>query len=202
MGDTLIISGIFKALIKYFWVLVITMLIGGAIGRSLTPAGPPPEYKTNALVLLEREEKLGEGISSQDDVVRFITTAQTLVKTPVILEKVQAKMGTTEDVRSLYGRLDVQIENNSMIIRIDGIDTDANRVTQLVNTTAQVFCEEVGNYLNVKSAVIVSSAVAGHETQILHTRTNANMVMGIIIGFVVGTLIVFLLNLLKKRKLA
>jgi capsular polysaccharide biosynthesis protein len=202
MEESRYITDIFKTIKKFIWVIILFLIIGGVAGKVLSPNEPAPTYQAYALVLLEEQQTVSNVIINQsDENLRFLNTAQTLVTTPVVLDSVTKDLKLVYSRRELISKITAANENNSQVMRITVEDSDAKKATKIVNKIADEFEREIKGYLNVKTVRIVEKAQAGQELSIAHSRPNANILMGIIIGLVIGTLAAFVLDsFFKKRK--
>jgi capsular polysaccharide biosynthesis protein len=201
MEESMLIKDIMLVVKKYLWLIILVTVIGGVAGKFLASNGQPPTYQNTALVLLEKQtDKTVLNINQPDDYNRFLTTAQTLVSTPAILKSVKSELGLKDSLSKLGSEVNATIENGSQIINITVQDSNAKRATTIANKTADVFQSDIKNYLSVKSAQIVEPAQAGHETPILHSRTKANVVMGVIVGLVIGLVLAFILGSFGRKK--
>lgn len=201
MEESMFIKDIMRTIKKFFWVIILLALIGGFVGKFSASNGQPPTYQNSALVLLEKQnDQTALNINQPDDYNRFLNTAQSLIKTPVILGMVKDELGLKDSLSKLRGEINPSIENGSQIIRITVETSNAKQTTKIANKTADVFQRQIKNYLNVKSTKAVEHAQSGQETQILHSRTKANITMGVIIGIVLGMLLTFLMSTLGHNK--
>jgi capsular polysaccharide biosynthesis protein len=201
MEESLLINDIIKVIKRYFWIILLSIIIGGVVGKMIASSGPAPTYRTSALVLLEKKQEEANVIINQaDEIGRFMNTAQTLVETPAVLKAVKSDLNLDESPNELANKIEVTNENNSQILRISIEDSDAKKATKIVNGTAENFSQMVNQYLDVEKSQVVAKAVYGQESQILHTRTNANVAMGVILGLVFGGILAFVLNLLSKKR--
>jgi capsular polysaccharide biosynthesis protein len=203
MEESRYITDIFKTIKKYIWVIILFVIIGGIAGKVLSSNGPAPTYQAYALVLLEEQQKDSKVIINQsDENVRFLNTAQTLVYTPAILDPVKKDLKLDYTRRELINKITAANENSSQVMRITVEDSDAKKATKIVNKIADVFERDIKGYLNVETVQIVERAQAGQELSIVHSRPNANILMGIIIGLVIGTLVAFVLDFFFKNRKA
>lgn len=201
MEASLFMKDVMSVLKKYGWLMLILAVLGGAIGRFAAPEGPAPTYKASSAVLIERNIKDTNVIVNQsDENTRFLNTAQVLLRTPVILDQVKENLGTDLTVKDLITKMTVVNDNNSQVIRVMVEAESAELASGLANETLEVFTKEVGNYLDVAKVAIVEPAVPGLETEVGHSRINANTIMGVIIGVVLGALASFVLNSLTKNR--
>lgn len=201
MEGTMLLNDLIKLLKRYFWIILLCLFIGGIIGKVLVPEGLAPTYKASALILIQKKEAdTGIIINQTDEMGRFFNTAQTLIKTSAILDNVKKELKLQESTKELADMIEVTNENNSQIIKIASEQTDPQKVTNIVNSTAQNFTKEAGQYLDINTVTIVEKAENGEETKILHTRSKANIAMGAILGLVFGTIIAFVLTMMSNRK--
>lgn len=201
MEESMLIKDIMIVIKKYLWVIILAAVVGGVAGKLLASHGQPPTYQNSALVLLEKQtDKTVLNINQPDDYNRFLTTAQTLVSTAAILKPVKSELGLKDSISKLDSEVSATIENGSQIINITVQTSNAKQATKIANKTAEVFQRDIKNYLSVKSAKVVEPAQAGHETRILHSRTKANVAMGVIIGLVIGLALAFILGSLGRKK--
>ncbi|MDP4103598.1 MAG: hypothetical protein Q8935_01490 [Bacillota bacterium] len=203
MEESMFIKDIMTTIKKYLWLIIVLAIIGGVAGKYLASKGQPTTYQNTALVLLEKQiDKTAININQPDDYNRFLNTAQTLVNTPVFLKTVKSELGLKDSLSKLSEEVNPTIENNSQIINITVETSNAKQTTKIANKTADVFARDIKNYLNVKSAQVVEQAQSGHETQVLHSRSKASMVMGVIIGLVIGLVLAFILGSFGRTKKA
>lgn len=200
MEESILMKDILRTVKKYLWLIVILTIIGGIIGKLLVPAGPAPTYKAASLILIEKgnTNETNVIINQTDEMARFINTALTLVYTPAILETViqDLKLDTTS--KKLAKQVNAEVLNNSKIIQISATDSNAKSATEIANKAAEVFEKDINKYLDVKSVDIIEKAELDNAAQIVHSRSNANTVMGIILGLVIGTFMAFILKYFKR----
>lgn len=200
MEASLFLKDVWTVLKKYFWLILILAILGGIIGRFVVSAGPEPSYQASSSILIEREiEETNVIINQSDENTRFLNTAQTLIKTPVILDGVKKRLNLKQSVKDLGSKINVMNENNSQIIKITVEEKNADLATDIANEISKEFINNAGKYLDIKENVVVEKAVEGGETEISHSRSNANSIMGVIIGLVLGTILAILFRTVSKR---
>ncbi|WP_462410957.1 YveK family protein [Neobacillus sp. Marseille-QA0830] len=199
MDGSTYISDLIKLLKKYLWLIILLGVIGGVFGKISASKGPAPTYEASALVLIKPQFTQTNTIINQaDETNRFLNTAQTLVNTPVVLKTVKKDLNLKENTKELAGKVKTSIENGSEILRITVDDSNSTKATNVVNKTADVFQNEIKKYLDVKSVQVVEKAIKGQESEIMQTRPNANMIMGIVIGLLIGVILSLGLNFFIK----
>lgn len=199
--ESFFLEEIIKTVKKYFWVILLITILGGIAGRVLSSNGPAPTYEASSLIILEQKNNETNGVINQSsDSGRFFNTAQTLFNTPVILEPVIKELNLEKSVKELSAQVSVSNENSSQLLRVTVSDSNAQQATDIANSIVNVYQQEINNYLDVETVKTLEKAQSGQETQILHNRSNANMAMGVIIGFILGSLLAYILRFFSTRK--
>jgi capsular polysaccharide biosynthesis protein len=192
---------VIKFVKKYIWFVLLFGIIGALVGRYVIPSSPPTTYQASSSILIEKELKETNVIINQtEETTRFLNTVQTLIKTPVILLKVQKELGVKTETKDLANQITVVNENGSNIIKITVENTDKSSVADLANTIISVFEKEAEKYLDVGKIFVVEEAVPGQETIVSHDRSVANTIMGIILGILIGFLIPLIYKIGKRLK--
>lgn len=201
MEGKMLINDLIKVLKKYLWIIILAALVGGGIGKVLVPAGPAPTYKSSALFLIQKKQpEAGVIISQGDDTGRFLNSSVRLIETRAILDHVKNELNLEESTKDLADMIEVVIENNSNLIKVTVEASDTKKATDIANITVETFAKQASQYLDIDDVIVVDNAKSGLETEILHTRSNANIAMGVILGLVIGTIVAFVLNSLFNQK--
>ncbi len=200
MEESMLITSIMKSVKKYLWLIIIIAAIGGIAGKFLASSGPAPTYEASSLVMVEKlNDQTNVIINQSDETVRFINTVQTFIKTSTILDPVIKELKLDKNAKDLASQITVTNENNSQLLKITVEDSDPKLATKIANKTAEVLDKKVNNYFKVKTAETVEKAQPGQENQLLHTRTKANIAMGVIIGLVIGFFLSLGLSSFSKK---
>jgi capsular polysaccharide biosynthesis protein len=201
MAESRYITDILRTIKRFFWLIALLIIIGGVAGKLLASAEPTHTYQAFSLVLLEEKQKNKNVIINQsDENVRFLNTAQTLVKTPIILDSVIKDLKLDDSTIDLGKKITAANENGSQVMRITVEENDPEKATAIVNKIIEIYEIKAKDYLDIDTLHILESAQPGLELQIQHSRPNASIVMGIIIGGVIGTLLAFILDYFFKKR--
>ena len=198
MEESTLLSVTLKTFKKFYWLIILTMIIGGIAGRAIASKGPAPSYQANVSIFLKQKQP--ENVEKQfDDYPRFMNTAILLAKTPVVLDNAikEAKLKLTAN--EIQNQITVTNENGSEILNIQVNHEDQTVAPKLANAIAHSLQVVLPKYLDVDTVQIIDPAEEDEVSEILLTRTNEMMVMGVIIGMIIGTILAFILNYMKKK---
>lgn len=122
----------------------------------------------------------------------FVNTMGVLVKDPTVLDKVVEELGLKQSAKALSGKVNFISENESQFVKITVIDSDPNRAAQIANTTAKVFTKEIGTFLGIYDARVLSEAKA--DPSPINDNPRHNMDIGFAIGLVLSIGVVLFLD--------
>lgn len=125
-----------------------------------------------------------------------INTMGVLVKDPTVLDKVAEALSLKQTGNSLSGKVNLTNENGSQFVKITVIDSDPERAAKISNTTAQVFINEIGTFLGIYDARVLSEAKANPYP--INDNPRNNMDIGFAVGLVLSIGIVLLLDSLDE----
>lgn len=198
MEESTLFSVTLKTFKKFYWLIILTMIIGGIAGRAIASKGPAPSYQANVSIILKQKQP--ENVEKQfDDYPRFINTAILLAKTPVVLDNAIKETKLKVTASEIQNQITVTNENGSEILNIQVEHEDQTVAPKLANAVAYSLQDVLPKYLDVDTVQIVDPAEKDEVSEILLTRTNEKMVMGALIGMIIGTILAFILNHTKKK---
>lgn len=158
-----------------------------------------PVYQSSSRIVVSQTEVANDNLTNNDinTNLNLITTYQSIIKEPIILEEVIEKTNANETVSSLRGKISFQTESNSLVFGLVVNDDNPSMAADIANTTAEVFQEKIGDILPVESVTILSTAVADWSP--VSPNIPLNLAIGSMLGAMVGIGHVFLKNILDKR---
>jgi capsular polysaccharide biosynthesis protein len=145
-GNTSSRANLLRALLRRLWliVLVAVVLVGSAVGFSLTQA---PTYEASIKVLVGQKDADETPGSLSGDVQGLQDLAPTMaaaVTTRPVAQAVVEQLGMPEEsAGALLGNLSAQQQPDTTFIDVSYRDSDPKRAQLVVNTVGQVFSRQV-----------------------------------------------------------
>jgi tyrosine-protein kinase len=138
---------------RWWWVLLLGPIIGGAIGVALASRSEPV-YHADTKLLLDRptlESSTTASDSAYNNILaaeRLTQTFGQLVETRVVLSEALARLGDDAGdltVEELGNALTVTVVPDTQIIQIELTSNDPQRAALILNSVAAVFIEQAGS---------------------------------------------------------
>lgn len=174
------------------WLAVPLCLAAGATVATQYTAAQDPVYRAEAMVLLTvRGGSVGElvtgGTVSQDQVTFYAD----VVTTEVVLDPVISELGLDVDASTLAGRMDVQSESNTVVLRIGVRDRSGPRAAQIAGSVAERFQAVVETLAPKRTdgrppvaARLVSTGELSSAR--VSPQPRANLAVGLLVGLAIG----------------
>lgn len=200
MEETINLKEIFYSLKKRIALIVgviFTFLILAAIFTFFI-ATPRYEASTQILVNQAQNDEQPITVNELQSNREFINTYNVIITSPIILETVIQETGIDTSVEDLQSQISVSAEGESQVVILSVEDEDPQNATTLVNTTAQVFEEEVSNIMNVDNVSILSESQASNTMDPVSPQPLLNMLIALVLGVILGVALAILLEFLDQ----
>ena len=105
-----------------------------------------PTYQAGTQILVTPKKQENDVIdaSQVQSSVTLVNTYRVIIKSPAILEKVQAEVENAPDnIGALNNMITVESEQNSQVINVSVQNTDAALASNVANSVAKVFSEDI-----------------------------------------------------------
>lgn len=165
---------------KRLWVLIVVTIIAAISGFA---------YGANKTTTLLYQSSTRVIIGADAELMK---TLQVIIKDSTVLGKVVEKLKLNRSPESLANQINVESLDDSKVVSISVIDTDPNLATEIANTTAEVFKNEIPKILGFNDVKILSSAKV--NPQPINEDSNKAAIIGLIFGLFAGLGLVFLLD--------
>ncbi|MGB3262088.1 polysaccharide biosynthesis tyrosine autokinase [Paenisporosarcina sp.] len=175
---------------KKKFILLVTLyitLIGG-FGSFAIP--PKFEAKTDVLVNFTTANVVSSGEIEAN--LRLIETYKYLMKSNRILNKVNGSLKETYTKEDLNKKVKIESNINSQILTILAEGQTPERATNLANTLANTFQEEIKSLMNLENVHILSPAIVGEDTKSIKPNPVLFFVISAIVGFLVSYIFVLI----------
>lgn len=156
-----------------------------------------PKFEASTQVLVNQKEKNSEVMAQEvQSNIQLVNTYAEIIKSPRIIDEV-AKKNKQFSASQIKSMLSVTTEPESQVLNIS-INGKSKKVSENVaNDIATVFKEEMPNIMKVDNVSILSKA-DGTGRQV-SPNVSANIIFGILLGFVLAVLIIIIKELTDNR---
>ena len=191
MNRTFDIRDFFKLFKKKKKVILLTTIYLSLIGGFASFAIPPKfEAKTDILVNFTTANIVST--VEIDANLRLIETYKYLMKSNRILSKVNEILKETYEKDELNKKVKIESNVNSQILTIFAEEKTPEKATELANTLASTFQEEIKVLMNLENVHILSQASVGDDTESIKPAAALFFIIFAIIGFLVSYILVLI----------
>ncbi|MED4288142.1 YveK family protein [Priestia megaterium] len=200
MEETISLRDLFQVLRKRLWLIVLITIIAGIVSGVISFFGLTPVYESKTQILVNQAKNDQQLYNTQtvQTNVQLISTYNDIIKSPAILDKVIKKLKLNESAQELSNQIQVTNAQDSQVAQIAVQNTSAQRATQIANTTASVFREEVPKIMNVDNVSILSKATLGESANPVKPKPLINIAMALVVGLMFGVGLAVLLEYLDN----
>lgn len=198
MEEEISLVELFEVLKKRLSMIISLSLIGLILASAFTFFIATPKYSATTQLLVNQTTGNTEGIQLNDinTNVQMINTYRDIIKGPVILEDVIKSLGLDSTVTQLSEQIEVVTQDNSQVFSLSVTGENPYVASDIANSTASIFKDEVGNIMNVENVTIISESVP--NTTPVSPNNLLNMMIGLLLGAMLGVGAAFLLEFMDK----
>ncbi|WP_035001736.1 YveK family protein [Bhargavaea cecembensis] len=198
MEETISLQDLFRTLKKRLALILTCIILATTVAGVVSFMLMTPVYQAKTQILVNQTSAETEQFTSQDiqTNLQLINTYNVIIKSPAILDLVIERLDLDLTASQLTQKIAVESAQNSQVVTVTVQDPDPYRATDIANTTAQVFEEEVPNLMSVDNVNILSPAITSDNPQPVDPNPVLNMAIGAVIGLMLGVGIAFLLEYL------
>lgn len=185
--------------LKKRWSMIISLaLIGLILAAVFTFFIATPKYSATSQLLVNQTTGNTEGIQLNDinTNVQMINTYRDIIKGPVILEDVSKELELDLTVTQLADQIEILTQDSSQVFSLRVINEDFSTASNIANTTASIFRDEVGNIMNVENVTIISEAVPNMNP--VSPNNLLNLIIGLLLGAMLGVGAAFFFEFMDK----
>lgn len=198
MEEEISLVELFEVLKKRLSMIISLSLIGLILASAFTFFIATPKYSATTQLLVNQTTGNTEGIQLNDinTNVQMINTYRDIIKGPVILEDVIKSLELNSNVSQLSEQIEVVTQDNSQVFSLSVTGENPYVASDIANSTASIFKDEVGNIMNVENVTIISESVP--NTTPVSPNNALNMIIGLLLGAMLGVGAAFLLEFMDK----
>src|SRR3954470_6393258 len=141
MEETISLKELFQTLRKRMSLIVLITAIAVMVSAIVSYFFLTPVYQSSTQLLVNQAKSEQQAFTANEvqTNLQLINTYNVIIKSPAILDKVAAQLGTDLTASQLNGKITVQSEQDSQVINLTVQDPDPQMAAAIANTTAQVF---------------------------------------------------------------
>lgn len=176
-----------KVLIRWWWIILVGAVVGGAIGY-ISARGDPPTYEADALVVASTSS-----IQSTD----FGTLAEAAFGTNAVLQPVIDRLGLRTTPQSLLasGQLKAKSVSDTVALRITGHSRDPQLASDLAAIAAESFASAATDKQMGTFAVFGPGGIPGTKQPPL---TRQDIVLGALAGGAIASLLLLMFIMARR----
>lgn len=200
MNETISLQELFSVLRKSLWRILALTIVAAVIAFAVSSFLIKPTYQagTQILVTPQKQENSVIDASQVQSSVTLVNTYRVVIKSPAILEKVQAEVDNAPNsLDTLNNMITVESEQNSQVINVSVQSTDAALASNVANSVANVFSEDITELMDVNNVKVLS--VSGIPTSPVSPNIILNTAIAAVVGFLLGVGLAFLREVLDRR---
>lgn len=200
MEDTISLKEIFYIFKKRLTLIVVVTLIAIASSAIFTFFIATPQYQASTQILINQTQENEQPITSSElqSNRELINTYNVIMTSPIILESVIEETGIDRGVSGLQGQITVSSEEESQVVTLAVEDSNPDLASNLANTIAQTFEEEVVNIMNIDNVSILSSSQAEDIMSPVSPQPLLNLMVSLVIGLMIGVGLAVLLEFIDQ----
>ncbi len=200
MNETISLQELFSILRKSFWRILALTIVAALISFAVSSFLIKPTYQAGTQILVTPKKQENNIIDAQQvqSSVTLVNTYRVIIKSPAILEKVQKEVSNApSSVSALNNMITVESEQNSQVINVSVQSKDAALASDIANSVANVFSEDIPQLMNVDNVKVLS--VSGIPTSPVSPNIILNTAIAAVVGFLLGVGLAFLREVLDRR---
>lgn len=177
---------LFNYFISKLLLVFIIVLACFSMGCLYTAFIQEPLYKSYTTIILTKEDN-STSMSINDINLNkgLVDTYRELILSKKIAKQVINNLGLNMSADDLIRNTSVESVNNTNMIKVSVVNSDANNAKVIANEIARIFNEEVINYFEISNVGVVD------EAEIPTLPYNVNVVKQLVISLFIGIVLAF-----------
>lgn len=192
---------IFQILKKNIVTIIVCTVLGMVFLTLISIYVIHPTFTSSAELIVQT--KSGNNSNLQSDLnanLLLINTYKDMIQGRMVMDEVSSELRKKYDyylsANQLKSMVQVSQSNSSMIFQIITTSDNAQKSANISNTVAMIFEETAAEVLNVNKVTITSKAEPDEKA--IAPNVLMNGFVGMCVGFIMGIMIAFIVNLFDK----
>ena len=172
--DVIDVGEILYALLRKLWIIIGALVIGGAIGGAYSYILLKPQYTSTAKIYVLTKETTLTSLADLQIGTQLTQDYKTIITGRSVMEEVVDKLHLDMDYKKLVKKIEVENPKDTRILSISAQDPDAEMAKKIVDTTAEVASDYVGEIMEMTPPKLIESGeVAVKKTSPSNTKNAA-----------------------------
>src|SRR5699024_5621336 len=197
MEEEISLVELFDILKKHIRVIILTTVLTAVIATIYTIFLVTPKYQSSTEMLVSRSSDSATQSVTQQDIstsVQLINTYSDIIRNDVILDPVIEELELDMTTKQLRENVTVQTENDSQVFSIQVQSENPYEATEIANSIANYFQNEIYEIMNVDNVTVISSAIPNVDP--ISPNNMLNVIIGVLLGGMIGIGLVFVRELM------
>ncbi len=165
---------IFYALLRRIWIIIGAIVLGGAIGGAYSYFFLTPQYTSTAKIYVLSKETTLTSLADLQIGTQLTKDYKTIITGRSVMQEVVDKLHLDIDYKELVTKLEVENPSDTRILSISATDPDAELAKEIVDMTAKVASDYVGEIMEMTPPKLIESGeVATKKTSPSNTKNAA-----------------------------
>jgi capsular polysaccharide biosynthesis protein len=199
MEETISLRELFYTLRKRMWMILSFAIVASLVSGIYSFYFMTPIYSSSTQLLVNKEKK--ETVYSIGEIqsdLQLMNTYNVIIKSPAILDIVAKDLDLGQTSEELNRKITVGSEKDSQVLNITVQDADPQVATDIANTTAKVFQDEIVKIMSVDNVSILAKAKTKENPSPIKPQPVLNIAIALVVGLMAGVGLAFLLEYLDN----
>jgi capsular polysaccharide biosynthesis protein len=201
MEETISLRELFYTLRKRMWLIISIALVATIVSGILSFYVLTPIYSSSTQLLVNQEKSEQPLYNNPGQIqtnLQLMNTYNVIIKSPAILDLVAKELDMDVTSEQLNTKITVGSEKDSQVLSISVQDPDPQMATDIANTTAKVFQNEIVKIMNVDNVSILAVAKTKENPSPIKPQPVLNIAIALVVGLMAGVGLAFLLEYLDN----
>lgn len=199
--DTISLQELFGVLRKRLFLIISLAIIAVAASAAVSYFYLTPVYQTSATLIIKNSDNQTQekyNLTEMQTDLKLINTYKGMITGEPVLEEVIKELDLDMSPGQLAGKISVENQNETMIMKINVKDPDPYLAADIANKTAEVFIKEAEDIMGVENIEIYPEAKVSPNQGPVSPNPQLNIAIALIVGLMVGVGLAFLLEYLDN----
>ena len=199
--DSFDIREFFQQIKKYFWAMILSMVIAGGAGYLISAFWITPEYES-AITMIVNTNQTNTTYVTNDNITsaqNLVSTYSVIIKSNTVLDQVIEKLGLGMTYNDLEDHVYVNAVDDTQVMRIAVRNSNPQLAEEIVNEIAEVSPEIIVDTVEAGSCKVISKAMTSNNPVTPNVMKNTLLMAAA--GLLVSIIAIVLNSLFSVKRL-